>query len=233
MSEAKNRFIVIEGLDGSGKSTQIDLLLKYLKGTNTPYRYLHFPRTEDGFFGDLIARFLRGDLGPLASVHPYLVAMIYAGNRYDSAVKISDWLREGLNVIADRYVVSNIAFQCAKLTGKKDQEALRDWILDLEYRYYRIPRPDINVFLDVPFRFTERKLTQARKGNDRDYLEGKTDIHEQDLEFQKKVRNVYLGLAGTGNDVQILDCRDEHGEMLPPGDIFEKIRELLFSRIST
>jgi dTMP kinase len=228
MKEAGNRFIVIEGLDGSGKSTQIDLLLAFLKDRGTPFEYLHFPRTDDGYYGELVARFLRGDLGPLDSVHPYLVALIYAGNRLDSRETIVDWLDKGTTVIADRYVVSNIAFQCAKLDTGIERNKLREWILSFEYNYHHIPRPDINVFLDVPFQFTTRKLTGDRDGDDREYLNGKPDIHEQDLDFQKKVREVYLEQASTDPSVQILDCADKQGEMLPPDEIFIKIRNILF-----
>ena len=229
MSEDTNRFIVIEGLDGSGKSTQIDLLISELKHRETAFEYLHFPRTDDGYYGDLVARFLRGDLGPLESVHPYLVALIYAGNRYDSKKNISNWLAEGTKVIADRYVVSNIAFQCAKLESSQEREELRRWILDFEYGYNQIPQPDINIFLDVPFHFTTRKLTSDRSGDDRGYLNGKPDIHEQDLDFQRKVREVYLELAATDKRVHILDCSDKQGNMLNPEEIFTKIRQLLFA----
>ena len=228
MKEVGNRFIVIEGLDGSGKSTQIDLLLTFLKEKGTPFEYLHFPRTDDGHYGELVARFLRGDLGPLESVHPYLVALIYAGNRFDSKKTIRDWLEKGTTVIADRYVVSNIAFQCAKLDTGRERSELSEWILNLEYKYHSIPSPDINVFLDVPFHFTTRKLTTERNGDDREYLNGKPDIHEQDLDFQKKVREVYLEQASADSSVQILDCADSQGDMLPPEEIFKKIRNLLF-----
>jgi len=229
MEEDGNRFIVIEGLDGSGKSTQIDLLMNYLEEQGTSFEYLHFPRTDDGYYGDLVARFLRGDLGPLKSVHPYLVAMIYAGNRYDSKETIRTWIEKGTTVIADRYVVSNIAFQCAKLDSDKERNDLKDWILNFEYTYHDIPRPDINIFLDVPFHFTTRKLTAERNGDDRNYLNGKPDIHEQDLDFQKKVREVYLQLAASDPGVHVLDCSDDSGEMLAPGEIFAKIRNLLFN----
>ncbi len=228
MVEERNRFIVIEGLDGSGKSTQIDLLLQYLAEKGCPYEYLHFPRTDDGYYGALVARFLRGDLGPLESVHPYLVALIYAGNRFDSKNMIYNWLEEGISVIADRYVNSNIAFQCAKLDDEKERKELREWILSFEYGYHKIPRPDINIFLDVPFDFTARKLTGERSGDDRKYLNGKPDIHEQDLAFQKKVRDVYLELASTDTSMHIVNCADDQGEMLAPPEIFEKIKTLLF-----
>ena len=223
-----SRFIVIEGLDGSGKSTQIDLLSREMKKRGTAFEYLHFPVTGEGHYGELVARFLRGDLGPLESVHPYLVALIYAGNRLDSKDKILGWLKQGITVIVDRYVLSNIAFQCAKLEGDKERDDLRKWILEFEYGYHRIPRPDISIFLDVPFTFTARQLSAARDGQDRTYLNGKPDIHEQDLGFQKRVREVYLGLASTDPGLHVLDCAGEEGEMLSPDKIFGKMMNLLF-----
>lgn len=228
MKQGRYQFIVIEGLDGSGKSTQIERLLAYLERKGIKHRYLHFPRTDDGYYGELIARFLRGDLGPLESVHPYLVALIYAGNRQDAREMIASWLAEGIIVVADRYVVSNIAFQCAKLETAEEREALRDWILKFEYEYNNIPRPDLNIFLDVPFQFTRQKLKGERSGEDRDYLNGKTDIHEQDLNFQKKVRQVYLELAVLEPTLQVINCSDSRGEMLSPEEIFISMQHLLF-----
>jgi dTMP kinase len=229
MAKEDRRFIVIEGLDGSGKSTQISLLLKELKHRGIPCEYLHFPRTGVGHYGNLVARFLRGDLGPLESVHPYLVALIYAGDRSDSRDIIRGWLEKGITVVADRYVASNIAFQCAKLESRGEREELRDWILDFEYNHNSIPRPDIGIFLDVPFHFTTRKLRSLRAGEDRRYLDGKADIHEQDLDFQKKVREVYLDLASWDPGLNIVDCAGSHGGMLPPEEIFRKLTDLLFN----
>lgn len=221
------KFVVIEGLDGSGKSTQIRLLLKYLDNRRTSYRYLHFPRTDAPVFGDLISMFLRGDLGKLGTVNPYLIALIYAGDRNDAKGMISGWLREGHYVIADRYVSSNIAFQCAKLQKKEEKLGLKNWILNLEYNYYRIPRPDIQLFLDVPFNFTEKKLKDHRQGDDRRYLNGQTDIHEQNLEFQKEVRKVYLDIAAEDTHFFRIDCSDKQNGILSPENIFEKIRKQL------
>jgi dTMP kinase len=219
------KFLVIEGVDGSGKSTQIKLMMNYLSELEIDYRYLHFPRTDTGIYGDLIARFLRGDFGKLNAVDPYLVALIYAGDRKDAVSQINEWLNAGYFVLLDRYVYSNIAFQCAKIQDKQKQETLKNWIFNLEYSYHKIPRPDMNILLNVPFSFTQKKLTEGRSGSERDYLQGTTDIHEDDLDFQKRVREMYLWQANTYNDLKIIECADKSGEMLAPSDIFEQIKK--------
>ena len=217
------KFVVIEGLDGSGKSTQIGLLRKYLDNKKISYRYLHFPRTDSPIFGDLISMFLRGDLGELGTVNPYLAALIYAGDRHAAKEMINGWLKNGNFVIVDRYVSSNIAFQCAKIRNPEDKVRLKNWILNLEYGYYRIPKPDIELFLDVPFTFTEEQLKDARKGEDRKYLNGQADIHEQNLEFQREVRNVYLELSAGSRGFLRIDCSDYKKGILAPDDVFGKI----------
>ncbi|KPK87918.1 MAG: thymidylate kinase [Bacteroides sp. SM23_62_1] len=221
------RFIVIEGLDGSGKSTQIKLLSNYLERRDYLYKYLHFPRTESPVYGELIARFLRGDFGKLEAVHPYLVALIYAGDRNDAKELINGWLRDDHYVIADRYVNSNIAFQCAKLGNKREREELKNWILHLEYDYHKIPQPDISLFLDVPFNFTEKKLTVKRTGDDRRYLNGQMDIHEQSLEFQKRVRDMYLEITQSDPKFIRIDCNNGADGILPQEEIFERIIDQL------
>ena len=148
------KFLVIEGLDGSGKSTQIRLMRNYLEERKIKYEYLHFPRTDSPVYGELIARFLRGELGDINTVNPYLIALIYAGDRNDAKELIHEWLRNGYFVLLDRYVISNIAFQCAKLHDENDRIRLKEWILNFEYNYNKLPVPDLNIFLDVPFEFT-------------------------------------------------------------------------------
>ena len=222
------KFLVIEGIDGSGKSTQIELIMKYLRESKIPYRYVHFPRTDSPVYGELIARFLRGDFGNLNAVDPYLVALLYAGDRMDASGMIREWLDNGYLVLLDRYVYSNIAFQCAKLPDREQQEKLRDWILGLEYNYNRIPRPDINILLDVPFAFTKSKLTGHRTGSERGYLMGKHDIHEENLDFQLRVRDMYLRQAQTCNDLKVINCADASGGMLAPEIVFSHILQEMY-----
>jgi dTMP kinase len=202
------------------------LLKNYLKEKGMPYEYLHFPQTDSPVYGDLIARFLRGELGDNTSVNPYLVALIYAGDRANAKPKLENWLNRGITVILDRYVYSNIAYQCAKLMDKKDKEALKQWILETEFGHFGLPKPDVNIFLDVPFAFTKRKLTEQRSGNDRDYLHGQRDIHEEDLDFQGRVREIYLSLEGEASFVRI-NCTGNQENMLPPADIFKKVTDKL------
>jgi dTMP kinase len=224
------KLFVIEGLDGAGKSTQIKLLRDYLLNQKHSCEYIHFPRTDSPWFGELIARFLRGEFGSLENVDPYLVAMLYAGDRKDASDIIRSWLRQGKIVILDRYTYSNIAYQCAKIDDKVKQHELMNWILNLEFGHFAIPKPDLNIFLDVPFIFTERKLSEERNGDDRGYLNGKNDIHESSLTFQKKVRDVYLNVASTDDRLAVINCSGSQGEMLPPEEIFSKILFIMKSK---
>ena len=220
-------FIVIEGLDGAGKSTQVQKLTEYFTQQGNKCKFIHFPQMEQGIFGDLIAKFLRGDLGKINEVHPYLVALIYAGDRNDAAQQMQQWLDNGITVIMDRYVYSNIAFQCAKIKGEAEKEELANWILELEYNYFKIPRPDVNLFLDVPFEFTTKKLTESREGDDRKYLKGKQDIHEANLDFQRSVLEVYNWQIEHYKDFHRINCIGNANEMLTPDEVFAKILETL------
>ena len=108
------KLFVIEGVDGAGKSTQIKMLREFFVNMGYKCEYMHFPRTEAPFFGELVARFLRGELGSINEVDPYVVAMLYAGDRKDASGMIYNWLKNEKVVLLDRYTYSNIAYQCAK-----------------------------------------------------------------------------------------------------------------------
>jgi dTMP kinase len=224
------KLFVIEGVDGAGKSTQIRLLKDFFTKEGRICEYLHFPRTDAPYFGELIARFLRGEFGDLGSVDPYLVAMLYAGDRRDAAAMVSGWLKEGKIVLLDRYTYSNIAYQCAKLKSAAEQDRLMNWIRELEFVHFGIPRPDLNIFLDVPFAFTERKLTGNRDGDDRSYLNGSRDIHEESLDFQKKVRDLYLRVSGVDDRLAVVNCSGPGDTMLAPDEIFRLITGILRTR---
>lgn len=220
-------FIVLEGLDGAGKSTQIRLLRDLLAQRGVESAYIHFPRFDAPVYGELIARFLRGEFGSADTVDPYLVALLFAGDRADAAPQIRQWLSEGKAVLLDRYVYSNVGYQCAKLPSGEARERLAQWILDLEFGRNDLPRPDMSLFLDVPFAFTCQRLNETREGDDRTYLQGERDIHEASLALQQRVREVYLAAASRDEALHVVDCSDASGAMAPPEAIFARITRLL------
>ena len=218
---------VLEGLDGAGKSTQVKKLRVYLESLSGSLEYIHFPRYDAPVYGDLISRFLRGDFGSNDAVHPQLVALLFAEDRHGAGPEMKKVLDRGGNILLDRYVYSNIAYQCAKLADEDEAEALRDWIFNTEYGSFELPKPDLNIFLDVPIAFVESKLKSQRGGSDRDYLEGGQDIHEADIEFQKRVRSIYRKQCELDPKFIRIDCSDEYGEMLPPDEIFAKVKAVV------
>lgn len=216
--------IVLEGLDGAGKSTQVRKLKEYLAQRCGELDYIHFPRYDAPVYGNLISRFLKGDFGTNETVHPQLVALLFAEDRHGAAPAIRRALQEGKTVLLDRYVYSNIAYQCAKLRDPVERERLRDWIFNTEYGAFDLPVPDLNLFLDVPIGFVQRSLSQERMGEDRSYLEGAQDIHEASIGFQEDVRSIYVAQTRLDRHFLRIDCSDAAGEMLPPDEIFTKVR---------
>lgn len=220
-------FVVVEGLDGSGKSTQVKKIRSYLETLYGRVDYIHFPRYDAPVYGDLISRFLRGEFGDNDTVSPMLVALLFAEDRHGAVPLMKKSLEEGAVLLLDRYVYSNIAYQCAKLSDKDKRMALRDWILHTEYREFGLPVPDLNIFLDVPIGFVQSKLTADRKGNDREYLEGGRDIHEADIEFQKTVRNIYLEQCEADPAFIRVDCAGPDGFMMEQSEVFAKIKKMV------
>ena len=221
--------VVLEGLDGAGKSTQVKMLREYLTDRLGELEYIHFPRYDAPVYGDLISRFLRGDFGSNESVHPQLVALLFAEDRHGAAPQMRAALEAGKTVLLDRYVYSNIAYQCAKLSNLDERRRLRDWIFNTEYGDFQLPEPDLNLFLDVPIGFVEKSLCKQRSGADRRYLDGAQDIHEASIAFQRAVRDMYL--SETVRDPRFLriGCEGADGEMLPPEEIFAKVKSTVDS----
>ncbi len=215
--------VAIEGIDGSGKSTQVDLLCRQFDQQKLPYYFIHFPRLGTQPFGHLIAQFLRGEFGDLNQVHPQLVALLYAQDRHDETKSWQTHLDNGVNIIVDRYVYSNIAYQTAKLQNETEQQKLSDWILDLEYNYFKIPKPHLSLFLHTPFEFSLQAIEKRHAEQGRDYLSGKDDIHEKNSNFQHAVYNAYLNQVNSREDFDVVNCFDSHGKMLDVESIHRNI----------
>lgn len=215
-------FIVVEGLDGAGKSTQVARLKEWLRQRGE-LEYIHFPRYDAPVYGDLIGRFLQGRFGAIDKVHPQLVALLFAEDRHGAAPQLREALAAGKTVLLDRYVYSNIAYQCAKLSDPAEREELRQWIFKTEFGPFGLPRPDVNLFLDVPISFVASRLVANRADGDRSYLAGAQDIHEADITFQKTVREMYLAQVREDPRFLRVDCSAADGSMLPPDEIFARV----------
>lgn len=213
----KGKLIVIEGSDGSGKSTQLELLKKYFEQTNIKFKSIKFPR-YDSFFGKTIASFLRGDLGPLANVNPYLISMVYAMDRADAKIVLDSWLAQGKMVVMDRYATSNMAHQYGRLPEDKREHFLQ-WILELEYEVNKIPKEDLVIFLHVPYQVSQ-KLMESKDRNGKDMV-------EKDAEYLKNSEETYVQLAQHFSHWVTIECVDKKGNMRNREEIHEEIISLL------
>ena len=221
------KFIVIEGTDGSGKSTQTRKLTRYLKAQGLTVKQFHFPSGK-GFYGRAINSFLRGDLGSALEVDPYYVAFLFARDRIQNAALVRKWIDKYDIVLMDRYAYSNVAYQCAKLMRKpREKEKLYRWIVDMEFKSGEIPIPDLCMFLGVPRAFSEKKLQEDRAGGDRDYLDGASDIHEDNLLLQQNVGSVYREMCRDFDEMVYVECGDASGNMMKSEEIHQKILEVM------
>ncbi|WP_273427091.1 dTMP kinase [Marinobacter sp.] len=213
----KSKVISIEGVDGSGKNTQANLLLEVLQAENIPAVKYSFPCYEETFFGKEIGSYLRGEFGDLNAVHPKLASMLFAGDRFEKKGEILSDLKMGKTIIMDRYVDSNLAHQCAKL-GVEEHETFISWAEELEYQIYGLPRPDKTIFLDIPIEVST-KLVLLKK--QRSYTQEQEDIHEKDHEYMRKVYSVYEYLSKR-NSWELIECLDK-GQIRSPGEILNDI----------
>ncbi len=208
--------IVIEGLDGCGKSTQLELL----KETFTDCRFITFPNYESPS-GHLITQYLQGEFheeDPLRSA--YSASSFYAADRYASYKK--DWEKDylsGKTIISARYTTSNAFYQMTKLPHDA-WGSYADWLYDFEYAKLGIPKPDAVIFLDVPVEVSQRLLTERYDGN-----EAKKDIHEADVNYLKACREAAMYACEhrpAGEEWHIIRCC-ENGEMRTIAEIQAEI----------
>lgn len=216
------KFIVLEGTDGSGKGTQLELLADKLKSLKIKFKKIDFPRYEENEYGKLIGRYLKGDFGGLNEVNPYLASLPYAGDRMLAGPQINKWLKEGNLVISNRYVLSNKAYMGARF--EKDRKQFLNWLDNLEYKVNKIPREDLVIFLYVHPEIGQNNVDL--KAN-RQYLGNKKrDILEEELEYQIKVLDVYLQLAKQNPNWIVLECT-VNGQMKTKEEIHREILETL------
>jgi dTMP kinase len=224
------RLIAFEGIDGSGKRTQMDLLhnLFAAGGGGHSVHSTGFPQYES-WFGRMVGQFLNGDFGPLEAVDPHFTALLYAGDRFEAKPKLEAALNNGQIVLVDRYIGSNLAHQTARVPPDKQAE-FRRWIKHLEYGIYGLPREDRIVYLRVPPR--EAQALVAKK-SERAYTSSKQDILEANLRHLELAAAMYDLLARESPWVTI-ECFDAaRGAMRAPKEIAQEVLAAVNPVIST
>ncbi|MCH7685274.1 MAG: dTMP kinase [Planctomycetes bacterium] len=194
--------IAIEGIDGSGKGTQAQRLYDRFSASGKSAAILSFPRYSETLFGKAIGDYLNGRFGTLQEVSPFLAALLYAGDRFESRDFLLETLKDNEVVILDRYTASNLAHQGSKLDGAERREIV-DWIRRIEYEIYQLPRPDLVVLLDLPV-LEAQKLIATKQA--RSYTDKAFDLQEADTAYLEGVRNVYLELAEEEPNWCKIDC---------------------------
>lgn len=213
------KLIVIEGLDGSGKATQTDLLCRFLSETGYPYRRLAFPDYQEPS-STLVRLYLSGELGTLDEVGAYGASLFFAVDRYASFLK--HWKKDYENdvlMVADRYATSNVVHQMSKLPRNEWDEYLR-WQEELEYGKVGIPKPNLVLYLDMMPQVSRRLLSARYQGD-----ESKRDIHEANFNYLLCCREAALyGADKLG--WKVVTCSDE-AEPFPPEKIAAQIQEII------
>jgi dTMP kinase len=210
MEGVGGKFIVIEGTDGSGKTVQFErFILAIPEGIK--FGTLDFPRYSEpsSYF---VQKYLKGTYG--GDIGPHAAAIFYALDRFDARLKVKQWFDEERLVIANRYVASNMAYQGAKFENREDREEFYRWLYNLEYDVLGVPKPDLNIVLHVPAEVAETLIT--KRG-------GKRDIHEADLDYQKRAEEAYLDIAKLfPDDFTVIECAPG-GKLLSIDEIHKKV----------
>ncbi|HKV61758.1 MAG TPA: hypothetical protein VJO16_07595 [Candidatus Acidoferrum sp.] len=184
------KLIAVEGIDGSGKRTQVELLTLTLKARGHDVYSTGFPQ-YDSWFGKMVGQFLNGDLGPLETVDPHFTALLYAGDRFEAKCKLEAALYNGQIVLVDRYIGSNLAHQTARVSPGKRSEFL-EWIEHLEYGIYGLPRENLILYLRVPPQEAQR-LVERKSA--RSYTSAQKDLLEASLHHLEDAAEMYDSLS--------------------------------------
>lgn len=225
--DRQGKLIVLEGSDGSGKTTQFNLLLERLKATGYDVAVYDFPRYEksSSYF---VKQYLNGKYGPAENISPYTASLFYALDRYEAGRDIKKSLSEGKLVLINRYVGSNMAHQGSKFEDPVEQRGFFVWEDNLEFHLLKVPRPDINIFLRVPAELSYELISQKAQ---RDYTNNIRDEHEANLKHLKKTVSTYDLLCQLfPKDFVAIECTKAEKLMSVPeisNLIWDKLKPLL------
>ncbi len=213
-------FIDLEGLDGSGKTTQTELICKRLQQDGIDFKQIKLPDYESDS-SILVRKYLAGDFGKNAGdVNAYAASVLYAADRFASFTeKWGNDYKSGKLIFADRYTPANALYQMTKLT-KEEWDPYLEWLFDFEYNKIGIPAPDKVIFLDMPVEVSQKLMTQRYQGD-----ESKKDVHEANVEFLNACREAALYAAKKYN-WSVISCA-QNGEPLSIQTINDQVYNIL------
>jgi len=218
--KSKGKLIVIDGIDGAGKATQTKLLISRLEKEGYKTATLDFPQYYNNFFGRLIGRFQNNEFGDAPTTDPYLASMLYAADRWEAKEKIENWLKEGRVVILDRYVSSNQIHQGGKILDIEKKKKFLEYLEEMEFKIFKIPKPDAIIFLNVPYEISKKLLV---KKAERAYVgDGKQDKVEKSKTYQEGAYRQSLEMVKNFNNWMEINCV-KNGNILSPEDISNKV----------
>ncbi len=218
----RGKLIVIDGTDGSDKTTQANLLIKHLRKDGRKVKFIHFPRYEDNFFGKFIAHCLSEQYYNWVNTHPKVASVVYAADRWESKEEVQGWLKDGYVVVMDRYISSNQIHQGGKISNVKKRKAFIKWLAEMEYKVFKIPAPDLTIYLSLPINMVLKLIKDRNYKGARAYLGSKKDVHEKDKNFLKNSIKSALWLAKTQKNWIKIECM-KGKELKSFPDIHEEI----------
>lgn len=218
MSKYPGKFIVIDGTDGSGKTTQFNLLVDKLKNQGFTVELADFPQYNTKSAG-LVEEYLSGKYGGADEVTPYQSSIFYAVDRFDASFKIRQWLKDGKIVVANRYVSASLGHQGGKIENQLERKVFFNWLYELEYKLFNIPKPDLSLILHVEAEIAQKLATNRHR---EDWVGKTRDIHEENLGHLQKAEQVYLEIAQTFPDFKLIKCTRE-GEIMNREEIHDLV----------
>lgn len=223
---ARGKLVVLEGIDGSGKRTQLEMLARAMQARGITHATISFPRYE-GFFGSMVAQYLNGEFGKLGDVNPQFSALLYAGDRFENKKLLENYLADGKLILADRYIASNLAHQGARVAPKRFSEFLR-WLEKLEYGLYALPEEDLVIHLNLPAARAQRLVGKKRA---RKYTRRRRDLQEASLAHLQSAARIFERLARRRNWATVECMSAQNSALRPPEEIHSEIMAIMDRRI--
>lgn len=219
----RGKIIVVDGIDGSGKKTQTEILVERFLSEGRKVVRIDFPQYENNLFGKLLKQVLSDEKYNFLNVDPHIASVIYAADRWESKEKLDSYLKDGYIIILDRYVSSNQIHQGGKFPlteeGQENRKKFMEWLSEMEHKVFKLPEPDVIFYLSLELD-TVKRLMEERGSKEAH----RVDVVDKNYEYQKNSRLSALKLAEEDPKVKIVSC-DLNGSLRSIEDINNELYE--------